>query len=140
MSSVEIARRGFVAFSERDLETLLAMFTKEIDPSARLVMRPSWSEREHVYEGAEGVQKVRAALERELDDLRQDIVSVEEAGEHAIVIYRQSGRHRHSLREDVVELAQLWRFEDGKVVEVRVFDSPDGARDAAREPTGDQRA
>jgi len=28
----------------------------------------------------------------------------------------------------------------GKVVEVRVFDSPDGARDAARELTGDQRA
>jgi ketosteroid isomerase-like protein len=82
--------------------------------------------------GVEGLQEWWNDVCGYYDDLRWDILEVEDVGEQTAVRWRFVGTSRGSGIPFDTEMSQLWSFRDGRVSRIEVFPDAEGARSAAR--------
>jgi ketosteroid isomerase-like protein len=124
--NVEIARRGYEAFLDGKLSSVVQM----IDPSF-VAHLPDGLPGTKRYEGPDGfLAGVREQLEA-FDEWRLEPQEFIQSGDRVLVLVHQHGRGRLSGVEVDVFTAWLWTFADGKALELRVFLDQEEAFQAA---------
>ena len=113
--NVELARRGFEALSRGDMDTVAALFDRDVrwhggDPDAPGACHNRDQALECIWQA-----RARGRV--------GEIVDIVDAGDRVVVIMRPPGGA--DLR------ANLTTFRDGKVVEMVAYETPDDARAAA---------
>jgi ketosteroid isomerase-like protein len=126
--NVELTRRAFEAFKERDLDGLLAMLDDDVEAFPRLAAV------EGGYRGHAGVRRWWEQLLGAFPDFHAEILEVRDLGEFMIVALRVRGRGAES---DTPLDAAIWhvnQFRDGKVIRWRVYTSESEALEAVGLP------
>ncbi len=118
-ANVEIARRGFEAVCDGDIESLRAFLDPAVqwhggDPSAEGACHTSDEVIEFIR-----VARARGAIGR--------LVDVIDCGERVVVVMQPPA----PASAEVAPRANLTTFRDGKVVEMVAFESPEAALAAA---------
>jgi len=125
--SIDLVRRAFSAFAERDPDALLALVGPDVEffpPTASIA-------------GHETPYRGEAGLRQYLDDVARiwevlEVVPHEyrEVGDQVVVLGRVYGRGVDGLLVDS-PTGWIWTIDDGKIVAGRVFTSRQEALDAA---------
>jgi ketosteroid isomerase-like protein len=97
-----------------------------------LVFYPAgiWLDSEPVCRGHDEVSAFFADLRDALEELRFEPERSEERGDRIAVEVSMRMRGRHTGIAETRRLSHLWRFRDGKAVELRAFVEPEGAFEA----------
>jgi ketosteroid isomerase-like protein len=122
--NVELTRRVFQAFNDRDLDTLLAGLHEDVEAFPRLAAV------EGGYRGHDGVRRWWEQLLGAFPDFHAEILEVRDLGEFMVVVLRVRGRGAES---DTPLDAAIWhvnQFRDGKVIRWRVYTSESEALEA----------
>ena len=115
--NVELTRRAFQAFEDRDVNALLAILADDVEAL------PILAGMEGGFHGHEGVRRWWGALLGTFPDFQADVVEVEDLGDLTITAIRMRG---HGAESDTPLDAQGWqvaRFRDGKCTGWRVYNS-----------------
>ncbi|MGZ5320893.1 MAG: nuclear transport factor 2 family protein [Solirubrobacterales bacterium] len=124
--NVELTRRAFQAFNDRDLDAVLACLHDEVEAFPRLAAV------EGGYRGHDGVRRWWAQLLRTFPDFHVEILEVRDLGGFMVVAaLRLRG---HGAESDTPIDAAVWhvnQFRDGKVIRWRVYTSESEALKAA---------
>jgi ketosteroid isomerase-like protein len=121
----------FDAFESRDDERIVAHCDPEIEWHTR------WPGMEHVFHGWEGVTRWRASIDEALADLSLQMEeAVELQSDLFFLAYRLSARGRQSGVAAQMEIYDLWKLRDGKLLCRRTFRDRDAAFAAVRELVG----
>lgn len=83
------------------------------------------------FHGVEGLEEWYADVSTYYENLRFEILEIQEVGERAAVHWRFAGRSRETQIEFDTEMSQLWTFRDDRVARVEVFPDAGGALQAA---------
>ena len=122
--NVELTRRVFQAFNDRDLDTLLAGLHDDVEAFPRLAAV------EGGYRGHDGVRRWWEQLLGAFPDFHAEILEVRDLGEFMVVVLRVRGRGAES---DTPLDATIWhvnQFRDGKVIRWRVYTTESEALEA----------
>ena len=122
--NVELTRRAFQAFNDRDLDALLAGLHDEVEAFPHLAAL------EGEYRGHDGVHRWWAQLLDAFRDFRVEILEVRDLGEFIVLALRLRGRGAQS---DTPLDATVWHvneFRDRKVIRWRVYTSETEALEA----------
>jgi ketosteroid isomerase-like protein len=122
--NVELTRRAFQAFNDRDLDTVLAGLHDDVEAFPRLAAV------EGGYRGHEGVRRWWEQLLGAFPDFQAEILEERDLGEFMVVAIRVRGRGAES---DTPLDSAIWhvnQFRDGKVIRWRVYTSESEALDA----------
>ena len=122
--NVELTRRVFQAFNDRDLDTLLAGLHDDVEAFPRLAAV------EGGYRGHDGVRRWWEQLLGAFPDFHAEILEVRDLGELMVVVLRVRGRGAES---DTPLDATIWhvnQFRDGKVIRWRVYTTESEALEA----------
>jgi ketosteroid isomerase-like protein len=122
--TVELARRAFQAFNDRDLDAVLATLHDDVEAFPRLAAV------EGGYRGHDGVRRWWAQLLDAFPDFHVEILDVRDLGEFMVLALRVLGRGAES---DTPVDAAVWhvnQFRDGKVIRWRVYTSEGEALEA----------
>ncbi len=122
MTRQEIVRRVFDAVTQgraREIEGL-------VDP--RMLFVSVVAGREFV--GVEGLEDWYADVSSYYEDLRFEILEIDDLGDRDAVRWRFAGRSRETGIEFDTEMSQLWEYAGGRVARVEVFPDAEGARQA----------
>ena len=122
--NVELTRRAFQAFNERDIDAVLAGLHDEVEAFPRLAAV------EGGYRGHDGVRRWWAQLLGVFPDFQAEILEVRDLGEFILVALHLRGRGSGS---DTPVDATVWhvnQFRDGKVIRWRVYTSESEALEA----------
>ncbi|MBA3261114.1 MAG: nuclear transport factor 2 family protein [Thermoleophilaceae bacterium] len=94
-----------------------------------LVFYPAgiWLDSEPVCRGHDEVSAFFESLRDALEALQFDPGRVEERGDRIAIEVSMEMRGRHTGITETRRLSHLWRFRDGKAVELRAFAEPGGA-------------
>ena len=123
--NVELTRRAFQAFNDRDLDAVLAGLHDEVEAFPRLAAI------EGGYRGHDGVRRYWAQLLRTFPDFQVEILEVRDLGDFMVVALRLRG---HGVESDTPVDAAAWhvnQFRDGKVIRWRVYTSESEALESA---------
>ncbi len=123
--NVELTRRAFQAFNDRDLDAVLVGLHDEVEAFPRLAAV------EGGYRGHDGVRRYWAQLLRTFPDFQVEILEVRDLGDFMVVALRLRG---HGVESDTPVDAAVWhvnQFRDGKVIWWRVYTSESEALEAA---------
>ena len=126
--NMEIARRGYEAFTTRDPAGVLGFLDPDIE-SHDFPEMPDAA----VYHGPEGFLALIANTLAEFDDFRleaEEFTAPDE--EHVLVSVRQVARGKGSGAEVEAHVVHLWRMRDGRAVELWLYGSEEEAREALR--------
>ncbi|SRR6266511_2526939 len=125
--NVELARRGYAAFAEDDVEAMAEFFHEDFV----LYDSPLLPD-QGVYRGFQGfVENYRKALES-FEEFRSEPEEIFDVGDERVVVaVRISGRGKGSQLVVDAHVAHLWTVRDGRAVELRVFDTKEAALRAA---------
>jgi uncharacterized protein len=123
--NVEVVRRVYDAFARGDRVALLA----ELDPSIRVYGRPSHPD-SSVYEGLEGFLRVSESDSDAFDDVVYEPEDFLAEGAYVIVPITQRGRGKASALAIEERIVNVWKLQDGKCVELRIFSTVEEAREA----------
>jgi len=116
--NVEVVRRAYTAFSEGNLEPVLAAFDPDIEWNASDVFfdqprtycgRQTWQE-QFLPELAEIFREYRAVPERLID-----------AGDHVLAVAQVGGPGRRSGADVMARVGHVLTFRDGRVVRFTEF-------------------
>ena len=121
---MELARRAFQAFNDRDLDAVLATLHDDVEAFPRLAAV------EGGYRGHDGVRRWWAQLLDAFADFHVEILEVRDLGEFMVLALRLRGRGAGS---DTPVDAAVWhvnQFRDGKVIRWRVYTSEGEALEA----------
>jgi ketosteroid isomerase-like protein len=94
-----------------------------------LVLYPAgiWLDSAPVCRGHDEVTAFFDDLREALEELQFEPERVEERGDQVAIEVSMLMRGRHTGITETRRLSHLWRFRDGKAVELRAFVEPDGA-------------
>ena len=122
--NVELTRRAFQAFNDRDLDALLAGLHDEVEAYPRLAAV------EGGYRGHDGIRRWWAQLLGTFPDFHVEVLEVRDLGESVLLALRLSGRGAES---DTPLDAAVWHvnhFQDGQVIRWSVYTSESDALEA----------
>ena len=122
--NVELTRRAFQAFNDRDLDAVLAGLHDEVEAFPRLAAV------EGGYRGHDGIRRWWAQLLGTFPDFHVEILEVRDLGEFIVVALRLRGRGGES---DAPVDAAVWhvnQLRNGKVIRWHVYASESEALDA----------
>jgi ketosteroid isomerase-like protein len=122
--NVELARRAFQAFNDRDLDAVLAGLDEEVEAFPRLAAV------EGGYRGHDGVRRWWAQLLDAFPDFHVEILEVRDLGDRMVLTLRLRG---HGAGSDTPIDATHWQvtqLRDGKVIRWRVYTSESEALEA----------
>jgi ketosteroid isomerase-like protein len=123
--NVEIVRRVMDAYLAGDYEAAFA----ELDPEVEfdVSIRPEG----HVYWGHEGVAEALRTWTGTWEAYRLEVEEMIDAGDHVVVVDRQSGRGRGSGIPLAQRTFAVFTLSDGKVVRIAWFQTRRAALEAA---------
>lgn len=81
--------------------------------------------------GVEGLEAWYEDVSTYYEDLRWEILEVQDLGARDALRWRFAGRSRETGVEFDTEMSQLWAYRDGRVARVEVFPDARGALEAA---------
>jgi ketosteroid isomerase-like protein len=113
--NVELTRRAFRAFEDRDLDALLAVLDEDVEAF------PMLAGMEGGYNGHEGIRRWWASLLGTFPDFRSEIIEVQDLGDSTIAVLHMRG---HGAGSDTPIDATAWQvsaFRDGKCVGWRIY-------------------
>jgi ketosteroid isomerase-like protein len=122
--NVDLTRRAFQAFDDRDLEALLAMMDDDVEAF------PILAGMEGGYRGHDGIRHWWASLLGTFPDFHAEIRELRDLGDLTLAVLRVRGRGAGS---DTPVDAAAWhvtRFRDGKCIAWRVYTSEREALEA----------
>jgi ketosteroid isomerase-like protein len=122
--NVELTRRAFQAFNDRDIDALLAMLDDDVEAF------PILAAMEGGYHGHDGVRRWWAGLFGAFPDFRAEVVEVRDLGDLTVAALRLRGRGADS---DTPFDAAAWhvsRFRHGRCIGWRVYMSESEALEA----------
>jgi ketosteroid isomerase-like protein len=122
--NVELARRAFQAFNDRDLDAVLAGLDQEVEAFPRLAAV------EGGYRGHDGVRRWWAQLLDAFPDFHVEILEVRDLGDLMVLTLRLRG---HGAGSDTPIDAMHWQvtqLRDGNVIRWRVYTSESEALEA----------
>jgi ketosteroid isomerase-like protein len=122
---VELTRRAFEAFNDRDLEAVLVGLHDDVQAFPRLAAV------EGGYRGHEGVRRWWAQLLDAFPDFHAEILEVRDHGDFVVLTLRVRG---HGAESETPLEATIWhvnQFLDGKVFRWHVYTSEREAFEAA---------
>ena len=123
--NVELTRRAFEAFEDRDLDRLLAMMADDVEAF------PILAGMEGGYRGHDGVRRWWTSLLGTFPDFRAEIVELNDLGDSTIAVLRFRG---HGAGSDTPVDATAWqvtRFRNGKCIGWHVYTSEREALEVA---------
>ena len=121
----------FDAFESRDDERIVAHCDPEIE------WHTLWPGMEGVYRGWEGVKRWRAAIDEALADLSLHMdEAIELDPDFFYLAYRLSAQGRQSGVASNMEIYDLWKLRNGKLLVRWTYRDRDDALAAARELAG----
>ena len=124
--NVELARRGYEAFTAGDPAGVVGFLDAEIEVHDFAEMPDA-----AVYHGPEGFVAIIANTLGEFDDFRLEAEEFSAPDdEHVLVLVRQGGRGKESGAEVEARVVHLWRIRDGKAVELWLHGSQEEALEA----------
>ena len=125
--NVELARRGYAAFTANDPAGVLGF----LDPDIEVHDFPEMPD-STVYHGPEGYLALVGNTLAEFDDFRLEAEEFIPLGdEHVLVLAHQVGRGKGSGAEVEARVVHLWRIRNDRAVELHLFGTEDEARAAA---------
>jgi uncharacterized protein len=114
--NVELAQKGFEAFSRRDLDTALALMHPEIEAHD-----PPEVPDATVYRGLEAVRLDWERTFELFEDFSIEVEKVFESGDEVVLYLRYRGKGRESGAEVEAHMAHVWTFQDGKAIRLRQY-------------------
>lgn len=117
-ANLDSVRRIYEAFADRDMTKLVSA----ADPAIMCYDRPN-RPGATVYTGHDGLILFAKSDFDAFEDVRYDPREFIHVGDYVVVPIRQSGRGNFSqvpVEEDIVN---VWKFRDGKAVELRCYSS-----------------
>ena len=123
--NVEVLRKGYLALNSGDIEAFIALLDPdvELDGSRRTFDAA-------VYRGHEGFRKIVSLMAEQWATMRvepQDFIVAEDV---VVAPVRLVGVGRQSGAETTASAAHVWRFRNGKVVRLTIFQALDEALEA----------
>jgi ketosteroid isomerase-like protein len=124
---IDLVRRAFFAFSERDVDALLGLVGPDVEffpPTASIAGH------ETPYRGEEGLRQYLDDVARVWEVLEVVPHEYREVGDQVVALGRVYGRGLDGLLVDS-PTGWIWTIDGGKIVAGRVFTSRQEALDAA---------
>jgi ketosteroid isomerase-like protein len=112
-----VIRRAYEAFAARDVETLRALSTPDLEIKA---LTGVLADRPEPYRGAEGIAQYIADVSEVWDELELEPVDFHPLQSGEFLVYGRVRARRGSMRLDSAN-AWLWRLEGELVRSVEVF-------------------
>ena len=123
--NIEVVRRCFEAFNERDVAAALALLGPEVDLFAPGTAMANKRAYDH-YAGHEGIHLYFKDVERTWTELRVDVAEYKESGDRVVATGVVRARANDGPpREE--QIGWVWLLRDGKIVYGRVYDDPAAA-------------
>ena len=122
--NVDLTRRAFQAFDDRDLDALLAMLDEDVEAF------PILAGMEGGYHGHDGVRRWWTSLLGTFPDFDAEVVEVRDAGDLTVTALRAKGHGSGSDTPFVTAFWQVSRFRDGRCIGWRVYTSEAEALEA----------
>jgi ketosteroid isomerase-like protein len=123
--NVEIVRRVYDAYLSGDFETALAMIDSEVEWDGSV--RPEGN----VHRGHEGVAEALRTWTGTWESFRLEVEEIIDAGDHVVVVERQSGRGKGSGLPLAQQTFSVFTIRDGKIVRWKGFLDKEPALQAA---------
>lgn len=115
--NVELTRRAFEAFEDRDLDRLLAMMADDVEAF------PILAGMEGGYRGHDGIRRWWTGLLGTFPDFRAEIVELNDLGDSTIAVLRLRGHGAGSDTPVDVTAWHVTRFRHGKCIGWHVYTS-----------------
>ena len=128
--NVQLVRRLFEAAARKDSEGVLALYHPDVEldtsrsPLGRLVGGDA-------YRGHGGVRRFYRAYDEAWEQIDHDIEELIEAGDQVVSVVTIRARGRTSRAEVDLSMSGLWTVQEGRIVRVTYFQSPEEALAAA---------
>jgi ketosteroid isomerase-like protein len=127
--NVEVVRAIYRAFACRDRDGLV----RHLDPYIRVYDRPSHPDAS-VYEGTEGFLRFSETDWDAFDEVVYEPEDFVANGPYVVVPIKQSGRGKSSTLDIEERIVNVWKLQQGKCVELRIFSTIEEALEAAAPP------
>ena len=122
----QLVRRLILASETSDLQTVLGL----VDEKARMYPRSEEPGVKEVYEGHEGMFEYLGNWYSQWDEYKSEAASVEDApDDQVLVVMRERGHLKQTGITVDQEFSHSFRVKGGKVVEWRMYDSDEQARE-----------
>jgi ketosteroid isomerase-like protein len=124
-ANVELNRRGFQAFNERDLDGLLEALHEDVE------LVPVLAAMEGGYRGHDGARRWWTTLLSGFPDINVEVLEVRDLGEVTVASVRVTG---HGAETDTPFDASVWQvhqWRDGKCTSWHAYTSEGDALEAA---------
>jgi ketosteroid isomerase-like protein len=123
--NIEVVRRCFAAFNDRDVAAALALLDPEVDlfaPGTGTANKRAY----HHYAGSAGILLYFEDVERTWAELRVDVEDYRESGDRVVAtgLIRARAKDGPSREQPI---GWVWRLRDGVIVYGRVYDDPKAA-------------
>ena len=124
-TNVELTRRAFQAYNDRDLDAVLVGLDEDVEAFPRLAAV------EGGYRGHEGIRRWWAQLLDAFPDFHVEILEVRDLGGFVVLALRLRGRGAESNTPIDAAVWHVNQFRDGKVIGWRVYTSEREALEVA---------
>jgi ketosteroid isomerase-like protein len=122
--NVDLTRRAFQAFADRDLDALLALLDDDVEAI------PILAGMEGGYHGHDGIRRWWASLVGTFPDFRAEIVELRDLGDLTFATLRLRGHGAESATPVDTAAWQVTDFRHGKCTRWRVYSSEREALEA----------
>ena len=122
--NVDLTRRAFKAFDDRDLDALLAMLDDDVEAF------PILAGLEGGYRGHDGIRRWWAGLVGTFPDFRAEIVELHDLGDLTIAVLHLRGHAAESATPVDAAAWHVSRFRHGKCIGWHVYTSEREALEA----------
>jgi ketosteroid isomerase-like protein len=128
--AVEIVRQVYEAVARRDVATVLALYSPDVEIDSSRLPESGLEGLRHVR-GHDGLRSLYRYWSEAWETFEDHCETLLDAGDHVISVVTRRGRGRTSGAEASTPRAGVWTIRHGKVVRVVWFSSVDEARAAA---------
>jgi ketosteroid isomerase-like protein len=130
-SKIEQARAAYAAWSARDLDAFVEVFSEDVEVKPFLGSGLGAS----TYRGHSGLRRWYEEANEDWDELRIEPHEFREVGDRLVVFLRAVGRGRGSHVEVAAEIVHVAEFRDGKFTRLEGFADREQALEALERST-----